>query len=140
MKDYNTATSPVNHAGLPTTCDTCHKFSDTSWTQATFNHSSVFPLVGVHATTACAVCHNPPYAPSANNYTSVPTSPCSACHLKDYNTATSPVSHTGMPTTCDSCHGNADSTWMVASAFNHAAFFPLSGAHSTIATCAMCHN
>ena len=33
MTDYQTATRPVNHiaAGFPTTCDTCHKFSDTHW-------------------------------------------------------------------------------------------------------------
>ncbi len=80
QQDYNTATTPVNHvtAAFPTTCDTCHKFSDATWLAATFSHTT-FPLVGVHATTACATCHNPPYAPSANNYSTVPTT-CFGCH------------------------------------------------------------
>ena len=71
--DYNNAKTPVDHiaSSFPTTCDSCHKFSDATWMQATFSHTT-FPLVGVHATTACATCHNPPYAPSANNYTTVP--------------------------------------------------------------------
>ena len=44
-----TRTTPPR--GFPTTCETCHKVSDTSWDQGTFNHSAtVFPLLGVHAT------------------------------------------------------------------------------------------
>ena len=131
--DYTNAITPVNHvaAGFPTTCDTCHKFSDTSWTQGSFNHASVFPLVGVHATTPCASCH------INNNYTTVPTT-CFGCHTKDYQGATTPVNHAGLPTTCDSCHNNADAAWTLASSFNHATYFPLAGAHTT-AACASCH-
>jgi hypothetical protein len=139
QNDYNNATTPVNHIaqGFPTTCDSCHKFSDATWLLATFSHTT-FPLVGVHATTACATCHNPPYAPSANNYTTVPTS-CSGCHVRDVTGATTPVNHAGLPTTCDSCHKNTDTTWMLATAFNHATYFALAGAHAT-APCAQCHN
>jgi hypothetical protein len=139
LKDYNTATTPVNHiaSNFPTTCDSCHKFSDATWLLATFSHTT-FPLVGLHATTACAVCHNPPYAPSANNYTAVPTT-CYGCHQKDVTGATTPVNHTGLPTTCDTCHKNTDANWLLASAFNHSAYFALAGAHVT-APCAQCHN
>jgi hypothetical protein len=139
LNDYNSAKTPVDHIaqGFPTTCDSCHKFSDATWLLATFSHTT-FPLVGVHATTACATCHNPPYAPSTNNYTAVPTT-CSGCHMSSYTSASTPVNHTGLPTTCDSCHKNTDTTWMVASAFNHATYFTLVGPHAT-ATCATCHN
>ncbi|MBZ5589336.1 MAG: hypothetical protein LAO05_12310, partial [Acidobacteriia bacterium] len=129
--DFANATTPVPHAAFPNTCDTCHKFSDTSWTQATFNHSSVFPLVGIHATTACANCH------ITNNYTTVPTT-CAGCHISSYQTATTPVNHAGLPTTCDSCHSNADAAWTLASTFNHATYFALAGAHTT-AACTSCH-
>ncbi len=131
--DFQNAITPVNHvaSGFPTTCDTCHKFTDTSWTQATFNHSSVFPLSGVHATTPCANCH------VNNNYTTVPTT-CVGCHLATYQGATTPVNHAGMPTTCDSCHGFADAAWTLASTFNHTTYFALAGAHTT-AACTSCH-
>ena len=139
QNDYNTALSPVNHitASFPTTCDSCHKFTDTLWSQGKFTHAT-FPLVGIHATTACAVCHNPPYAPSANNYVTVPTS-CYGCHVRDFNGAATPVPHTGFATTCDSCHRNSDTTWSQKSAFSHAAYFALAGAHVT-APCSQCHN
>ncbi|HEX7613779.1 MAG TPA: cytochrome c3 family protein, partial [Thermoanaerobaculia bacterium] len=138
QNDYNTAKTPVDHiaSSFQTTCDSCHKFSDTTWLQATFSHTT-FPLVGVHATTACTVCHNPPYAPSANNYTTVPTT-CYGCHQRDVTGATTPVNHAGLPTTCDTCHKNTDATWLLASAFAHATYFPLAGAHVT-APCAQCH-
>ncbi len=129
--DYQNATTPVPHANFPTTCDTCHKFSDTSWTQATFNHATVYPLVGVHTTTACANCH------VNGNYTTVPTT-CVGCHLAVYQGATTPVNHAGLPTTCDSCHNAADASWTLASTFNHATYFPLAGVHTTTA-CANCH-
>ncbi len=134
LPDYQTATTPVNHitAAFPTTCDTCHKFSDATWLLATFNHSTVFPLAGAHATTACANCHK------NNNYTTVPTSPCSACHLTDFQNATTPVNHAGFPTTCDTCHAFSDSTWQVKTPFNHSAYFPLAGTHVTT-PCANCH-
>jgi predicted CXXCH cytochrome family protein len=138
VRDFNGAASPVPHTGFPTTCDSCHKNTDAAWSQkSAFSHAAYFSLVGPHATAPCAQCHNPPYAPSANNYLTVPTS-CYGCHQKDFTGATSPVPHTGFATTCDSCHRNTDATWSQKSAFNHAAYFPLAGAHTT-APCAQCH-
>jgi hypothetical protein len=139
QKDVVGATTPVNHAGLPTTCDTCHKNADATWLVSTsFNHATYFALAGAHATAACAQCHNPPYAPSANNFTTVPTGPCSSCHLPDYNKATTPVNHiaAGFPTTCDTCHKFADATWLLG-VFNHT-YFPLTGNHNV--ACATCHS
>ncbi|MFI5182636.1 MAG: hypothetical protein ACHQPI_14735, partial [Thermoanaerobaculia bacterium] len=139
LKDYNTASTPVNHVGLPTTCDSCHMNTDATWLLATaFNHSAYFALSGAHVTAPCSQCHNPPYAPSANNFTTVPTSPCSACHLKDYNTATTPVNHiaAGFPTTCDTCHKFSDATWLLA-VFSHT-WFPMNHG-SAAGVCANCH-
>ena len=115
VRDFTGATTPVPHTGFPTTCDSCHKNTDATWSQkSAFVHNAYFALAGAHATAPCSQCHNPPYAPSANNYLSVPTSPCSACHLRDYNTATTPVNHiaAGFPTTCDTCHKFSDATWI----------------------------
>jgi nitrate/TMAO reductase-like tetraheme cytochrome c subunit len=53
---YNRTTNP-NHAaaGFSTACESCHRNSDTSWTQATFNHR--FPITsGPHRVT-CTQCH-----------------------------------------------------------------------------------
>ncbi len=137
--DFQNATSPVPHTGFPTACEQCHAFADATWQQKTpFNHATYFALAGAHATSPCTQCHNPPYAPSPNNYLTVPTSPCSACHQTDFQNATSPVPHTGFPTACDQCHKFTDNTWSQKSAFNHATYFPLAGAHATT-TCVNCH-
>ena len=58
QKDYQSAQTP-NHlaAGFPTTCEACHRPSDTSFNLARFDHQASFQLVGVHAQTACATCH-----------------------------------------------------------------------------------
>ena len=53
---YERTTAP-NHAaaGFSTTCESCHRASDTTWNQGTFNHR--FPITsGPHRTT-CATCH-----------------------------------------------------------------------------------
>jgi hypothetical protein len=55
--DYNGTTDP-NHksAGFPTTCETCHLPTHTSWTQAVFQHD--FPITsGKHAGFSCTDCH-----------------------------------------------------------------------------------
>ena len=55
--DYNGTTDP-NHktAGFPTTCDSCHLPTHTSWTQAVFQHD--FPITsGRHAGFSCTDCH-----------------------------------------------------------------------------------
>ena len=139
VRDFTGATTPVPHTGFATTCDSCHRNTDATWSQkSAFVHNAYFALAGAHATAPCSQCHNPPYAPSANNYLSVPTSPCSACHLRDYNNATTPVNHiaAGFPTTCDTCHKFSDATWMQGT-FNHTYFPIASGRHDV--PCAQCH-
>ena len=106
LAKYQATTNP-NHvaAGFPTTCETCHKATDTSWTQGTFNHATVFPLVGVHATQPCAACHvNGVYAGTPRT--------CVGCHLAKYQATTNP-NHVaaGFPTTCETCHKATDTSW-----------------------------
>jgi hypothetical protein len=127
---YNAARSP-NHvaANFPTTCESCHRPTDTRWGNGSFNHNSVFNLVGVHATLDCAACHR------NNRFDGTPRS-CVGCHQSDYN-ATRDPNHaaSGFPTTCDSCHRAADASWGQGR-FNHT-WFPLSGPHNR--ACSECH-
>jgi hypothetical protein len=136
LNDYNSATTPINHAqlGFPTTCESCH---DTIlWTDGKFDHSTTgFPLTNAHTVPprVCADCH------INNNYnlTSANTA-CVSCHQNDYNTATTPVNHiqAGFPTTCQLCH---DTILWTDGKFDHSTTaFPLTGAHTTV-PCANCH-
>ncbi len=127
---YERTTSP-NHvsAGFPTTCESCHKASDPGW-RATFNHSSAYPLVGVHATQPCTACHK------NNVYKGTPRD-CYGCHRTTYERTTSP-NHVsaGFPTTCESCHRASDASWRAT--FSHNSVYPLVGVHATQA-CTACH-
>ena len=128
--DFTGATNP-NHvaAGFPTDCTLCH--STSAWNPSSFNHASVFPLTGAHATLACAQCH------TNNNYTTLPTT-CFGCHQSDWNGTANP-GHiaAGFPTTCDTCHTTTN--WTNVN-FNHASYanYPLTGVHATL-TCTQCH-
>ena len=118
--------------GFPTTCENCHRATDTSWRGAAFNHASIFPLVGAARTGG--LCH----VPSSNNvYRGTPRD-CVGCHRADYNRTTSPAhAAAGFPTTCENCHRPTDTSWRGAG-FNHASVFPLVGQHAQ-AACATCH-
>lgn len=128
--DFTGTTNPAHVAGgFPTDCTLCH--STTNWTSSTFNHASVFPLTGAHATLACAQCH------TNNNYTTLPAN-CYGCHQNDFTGTTNP-NHVAaaFPTTCDTCHNTSNWTTVT---FNHATYanYPLTGAHATL-TCVQCH-
>jgi hypothetical protein len=72
---YDRTTNP-NHraAGFPTTCETCHRNSDSSFNQGRFSHAW-FPITsGKHAGRACAECHLDP-----NNYK---VFSCTTCHTR----------------------------------------------------------
>ncbi len=128
--DFNTTTSP-NHvsSGFPTDCSLCH--TTAGWMPSSFNHSSVFPLTGAHATVACAQCH------TNGNYTTVPKD-CYSCHTTDF-TGTNNPNHVqlNLPHTCDTCHTTTN--WLNAK-FDHVLYanYPLTGAHATL-QCAQCH-
>jgi hypothetical protein len=128
--DFTGTTNP-NHltAGFPTNCLLCH--TTTSWSAATFNHSTVFPLTGAHATVPCAQCH------VNNNYTSLPTT-CYGCHQADFSATNNPPHvSSSLPHDCSLCHNTTN--WLNAS-FNHALYanYALTGMHATL-TCAQCH-
>jgi hypothetical protein len=136
LKDYNTATTPLNHVqlGFPTACESCH---DTIvWTDGKFDHSATgFVLTNSHTVPprVCADCH------INNNYalTSANTA-CVSCHLKDYNAAITPINHVqvGFPTNCQLCH---DTTLWTNGKFDHnTTTFPLTGFHVQV-PCASCH-
>jgi hypothetical protein len=128
LKDYNSATAPINHiqVGFPTTCQLCH--DTTLWTNGKFDHNtSTFPLTGAHTSVPCASCH------VNNNYTTLPTD-CYGCHKANYDATTNP-NHVsvGFPTTCATCH--TTTSWLGA-VFNHTWFrIPH---HS--AQCSDCHS
>jgi hypothetical protein len=134
QNDYNTALTPVNHvaASFPTTCQQCH--DTVQWTDGTFNHASTgFNLTGSHTVPprACTDCH-------VNNSYSLNSTLCISCHQNDFNNATTPVPHTGFPTTCEMCH---DTNLWTDATFNHNNTpFPLSGSHTVPPRqCTDCH-
>jgi hypothetical protein len=128
--DYDQSKNPGHAAaGFPTTCETCHLASAPDW-HASFNHNSVFQLVGVHATVACATCHR------NNVYKGTPRN-CYGCHKTDYDQSKNPNhAAAGFPTTCDACHSASAGDWHTS--FNHNAVYPLLGRHLT-AACTSCH-
>ena len=104
LAKYQATRSP-NHvgAGFPTTCDMCHRATDTSWTQGRFTHA--FPITsGKHANAACVQCHQVP--------TNYKTFTCLTCHTR----AETDGHHNGRAgyrydsAACLSCHptGRAD--------------------------------
>ena len=130
-KQYQAATQPAHlAAGFPTQCELCHKPSNTSFSQASFQHNAYFPLAGVHAAQACASCHR------NNVYKGTPRD-CYGCHRTNYERTASPNhAAAGFPTACDSCHRPSDSSWKTT--FNHSSIYPLAGAHAT-QPCSACH-
>ena len=134
MTDYNGTTNPNHKASnFSTSCDQCH--STSSWSNAVFNHNNTgFPLTGSHTVPprACTDCH-------VNNNYSITVTTCVSCHQTDYNNATTPVSHTGLPTTCEQCH---DTVQWTDGKFDHSTTgFTLTGLHTVPPRqCTDCHN
>lgn len=134
QKDFNSALTPVNHvaASFPVTCQQCH--DTVLWTDGKFNHAATgFTLTGSHMVPprACTDCH-------VNNNYSLNGTLCISCHQKDFNSATTPVPHTGFPTTCETCH---DTNLWTDATFNHNNTpFPLTGSHMVPPrACTDCH-
>ena len=133
QSDFNATNNPDHEVNqFPTNCVTCH--SQEGWVPSIFDHNSVYPLIGAHAAISanCTACH------INSNYSSTPNT-CIGCHQNDFNTTSDPDHEVNQfPTTCTTCH--TQSAW-TPSTFDHNTFYPLTGAHSTIANnCAGCHN
>ncbi len=134
MPNYTATTNP-NHVsgGFPTTCAVCHTTS--AWSPASFDHNTVYPLTGAHATIAanCVQCHPSGYINTPNT--------CAGCHLPNYNASVNPNHGAiSIPTECMTCH-TTNPGWKPATFPIHNNYYVLAGAHATIANnCAECHN
>jgi hypothetical protein len=133
LKDFQGTTNP-NHVagGFAQTCDICHNTA--AWQPATFDHSkSGFPLTGSHTVPPrqCTDCH-------VNNNYNITDISCVSCHQTDYNNATTPVPHSGFPTTCQQCH---DTVQWTDGKFDHSTTgFTLTGLHTVPPrACTDCH-
>ena len=134
--DYDLSANPGHVAlAIPTECATCHT-TQPGWEPATFPiHDNFYPLTGAHAPIAndCATCHN-------GNYNNTPNT-CVSCHAADYDQSTNPNhGQLGIPSDCAMCH-TTDPGWEPATFPIHDDYYPLNGAHVTLANdCAVCHN
>lgn len=134
--DYASSINPNHQAlNLSTNCIECHT-TDPDWMPAQFAvHDDYYPLTGGHLEIAnnCFECHN-------GDYINTPTD-CFSCHSDDHNSSSNP-NHVNLniPTNCVDCH-STNPEWMPATFDIHDAYYPLNGAHATIANdCATCHN
>ena len=124
----------IHELTLGRNCEQCHTPSTWIVNNIVQIHSqSRFPLVGKHSQIDCYECHK-----SASLHRFDPMqSECVDCHLKDFNTATTP-SHiaSNFSKDCSLCHNQIN--WQ-SSTFNHnATSFPLTGGHAGV-DCVKCH-
>ena len=102
------------------TCQDCHDGLDS---MAAFDHATVFPLEGQHATTECAACH-------VDQVFQDTPQQCVACHAE-------PEIHFGIfGTDCANCH-TVDG-WLPAQLRQHT--FPLDHGEQGTLECTACHS
>lgn len=123
-----------NHSvvGISVDCNSCH--NSTAWIPSSFQHSATnFQLTGAHINVTCENCHNGVTAGTSNI--------CNDCHDDDYLASANPNhSALSIPITCEDCH-TTNANWAPATFSIHNNYYPLIGAHATIASdCATCHN
>ena len=116
-------------------CEQCHTVKGWQVSVQQINqHQNRFPLLGAHAALDCSSCHK---GAATGQFQGLAIQ-CYACHAKDYQATIGP-SHvaTGLPTTCEQCHGV--NTWFGAK-FDHLKItgFALTGAHIPL-DCTACH-
>ncbi len=131
---YNQTTNPNHTAiGIPLECETCHTTAP-GWQPATFPiHGNYYPLTGAHTSISdCNLCHN-------GNYITTPNT-CVGCHQSNYNQTSNPDhASIGIGTDCETCH-TTNPGWQPATFAIHANYYPLTGAHTSITDCNLCHN
>ena len=131
--DYLATTNP-NHVqgGYSTNCIECHSLTDMTWTSKAINHD-FFPLTLGHAISDCSACHK------NGGFTNL-SKECVSCHLPNYNATTNPNhAAASIPTACSDCH-TTEPGWKPATFAIHDTYYPLTGAHATMASCNQCHN
>ncbi len=114
-----------HHGGL-TDCAACHTPRGFQFT--TFKHSSVFPLVGAHATLPCTDCHpGGLFAKNISKNTS--RNACVDCHGV----------HHGNQTDCTLCHDTAAFVPLKSGVDHAGQSVPLGAAHAYPQPCGWCH-
>lgn len=112
----------AQHGGL-TDCASCH--TTAGFSPSTFSHASVFPLIGRHATLACANCHV-----AALTFLPAPDPNCASCHGPNHGFTAA--------TDCTRCHTFAG--WSPTKPIVHpATSVPLGVTHSDTTRCTRCH-
>jgi len=106
----------VPHTGS-TTCEQCH--DTVLWTDAKFDHSTTgsrwWARTWIHRASARTA--------TRTTTINITVTTCISCHQTDFNGATTPVPHTGFPTTCEQCH---DTVLWTDAKFDHSTTgFPL---------------
>ena len=131
VEDFNQSVNPNhNSLGFSNDCENCHT-TNPGWNPAIMpTHDEYYQIQGAHVSLDCNACHN-------GNYVNTPNT-CYGCHSENYNSTTDPNHVTNeYSTECAICHNQ--NAWSP-SEFYHAAVYPLTGAHATIAEdCALCH-
>ncbi|MDP2722814.1 MAG: hypothetical protein Q8O72_08660, partial [Bacteroidales bacterium] len=120
-------------SGYQYTSDACYACHPTGSAEGGFNHNLTnFPLTGAHNSVECIACH-------ANGYAGT-SMVCVDCHQPDFNQSTNPNhASIGLSTECQTCH-TTNPGWSPATFAVHNDFYPLTGAHTSIANeCSTCH-
>jgi hypothetical protein len=128
-------TSPHGERFTMQFCNSCHTAEGWSIVR-NFDHSkTVFPLIGKHATVACAECHinlGHRTGTAKNEFRTKEFQDCSPCHVSPHAPSFSKQS-------CLSCHTPARWAAMSQKPFDHSlTSFPLRGKHAQL-ECRQCH-
>jgi hypothetical protein len=113
------------HGGL-TDCASCHTTS--GFGSTTFSHAKVFPLVGRHATLRCDQCHLEDN-PGNRTFFPKPGDKCVDCHGAKH----------GGQTQCQTCHSNANPSFVPALSYTAHHPIPIGGTHADTSKCTRCH-
>ena len=115
----------AKHGGL-TDCADCHTTS--GFGNTTFSHAAVFPLVGTHATLECVRCHLQD-SPGNRTFLPKPSDKCVDCHGTKH----------GGQTQCQTCHSNANLSFIPALSYTALHPIPIGGTHADTSKCTRCH-
>lgn len=131
--DFDNTSNP-NHASaeFSTDCASCHTTSP-DWNPSTYDHPK-FSLTLGHDIEECNKCH------TTTNYSDI-SSECISCHKTTFDNTINPNHNTiKLSADCTSCH-NTEPGWALTNFNVHDEYYPLTGAHATVATdCVLCHN
>lgn len=111
-------------------CHTAARFKPAQFDVA--RHAETYPLRGPHAVVPCAKCHPADPNTGARRFASMPR-PCEACHADPHGRQ-----FLARPAECTDCHEQERFLPARYDAAQHAALYPLTGAHAAV-PCIRCH-